>query len=126
MGSEKELRGWVGRRLTCSLPQNLQETLGLSTGLGNKDSVTGNPEGKGVWGTKETPGEEEEEEITTAPTSSSSPVPSPSPTPEDAITYICEYPEARMACMSITDPTGGQTHQGSPRSPDMPVKSPNH
>ncbi|KAL6053643.1 hypothetical protein STEG23_018876 [Scotinomys teguina] len=67
--------------------KNLQEALELPTGVGNEDSIAGNPEGKEVWGTKETQGEEEEE-TTTAPTSSSNPFPSPSPTPEDTITYI--------------------------------------
>lgn len=106
--------------------QNLREALGLPTGVGNEDNLAENPEGKGDWGTKETEGEEEEEETTTAPSSSPSPSPSPSPTPEDTITYICEYPEARMACLSITDPSGGQARKRSPRSPDVPVQSPNH
>lgn len=92
----------MGRRLTCSLPQDLQEALGLPTGVGHKeDNLAENHEGKEVWGTKETPGEEEEEDTTTAPFSSPNPFPSSSPTPEDTITYICKYPaETRMACQS--------------------------
>ncbi|KAL1769427.1 C-type lectin domain family 11 member A [Sigmodon hispidus] len=66
----------------------LKEALGLLTGVGNKDSLPGNPEDERVWGTTESQGEEEDEEATTAPTSSPSPSPSPSPTPEDTITYI--------------------------------------
>lgn len=88
-----------------SLPQNLQEALGLPTGVGNKVNLAESPEGKEVWGTTETQGEEEEEETTTAPTSSPNPFPSPSPTSEDTVTYICEYSEAKMACLSITDQT---------------------
>lgn len=99
----------------CSLSHNLQEALGLPTGVGSNDSLAGNSEGEEVLGTKETQGEEEEEE-TTSPISSSNPFPSPSPTPEDTISYICEYSEARMACVSTTDPYVSQTYQGSSRS----------
>lgn len=111
----------------CSLSHNLQEALGLPIGMGSNDSLAGNSKGEEVLGTKET---QEEEEETTSPIFSSNPFPSPSPTPEDTISYICEYPEARMACLSITDLYIyiSQTYQGSPRSPPqyMPVKSPNH
>lgn len=106
----------------CSLSHNLQEALGLPTGVGSNDSLAENPEGEEVLGTKETQGEEEEEE-TTSPISSSNHFPSPSPTPEDTISYICEYSEVRMACLSTTDPYVPQTYQGSPRSgpsPHMP------
>lgn len=103
----------------------LQEALGLPTGVRNRDSLAGDPEGKSVWGTKEPLGEEEGEDTTTAPTSRPNPFSSPSPTSEDTITYICEYPEVRMPCLYIIGPSGGQTHQGSPESSDVPVKSPN-
>ncbi|XP_012982404.1 C-type lectin domain family 11 member A isoform X2 [Mesocricetus auratus] len=71
--------GWGGaleeeRQRESLMLKNLQEVLGLPTGVGNKD-------------TKEQQ-EEEGEETATAPTSRPSPVPSPSPTPEDTITYI--------------------------------------
>lgn len=102
-----------------SLPQNLQEALGLPTGVGNKDNLAENSEGKEVWEATETQGEEEEEETTTTPSSSPTPFPSPSPTSEDTVTYIREYPEARVASLSITDPTRGQTHQGAPRSQEL-------
>lgn len=97
----------VGRKETDehSLTQDLQEALGLPTGVGNKNNLAENPEDKEVWETTETQGEEEEEETTTAPSSSPNPFPSPSPTPEDTVTYICEYSEARVACLSSTDPT---------------------
>lgn len=69
-----------------SLPQHLQEALGLPTARGD-DNLEGTPEDKGAWETEEgQQGEEEEEEATPIPSSS----PSPSPTPEDAITYIRE------------------------------------
>uniref|UniRef100_A0ABK0LUC6 C-type lectin domain containing 11A n=1 Tax=Rattus norvegicus TaxID=10116 RepID=A0ABK0LUC6_RAT len=71
-----------------SLPQNLQEALGLPTGVGNKDNLAENSEGKEVWEATETQGEEEEEETTTTPSSSPTPFPSPSPTSEDTVTYI--------------------------------------
>lgn len=100
-----------------SLPQNLQEALGLSIGVGNKDNLTENPEDKEVWETTEIQGEEEEEETTTAPSSSSNPFPSPSPTPEDTVTYICEYPEARVACLSSTDPTRRPDTSEGPKVP---------
>lgn len=110
----------------CSLSHNLQEALGLPIGMGSNDSLAGKSEGEEVLRTKETQGEEEEEE-TTSPISSSNPFPSPSPTPEDTISYICEYPEARMACLSITDPYVSQNIKGAPGLPPyMPVKSPNH
>lgn len=98
-----------------SLPQNLQEALGLPTGVGNKDNLPENPEGKEVWETTETQGEEEKEETTTAPTSSLNPFPSLSPTSEDTVTYICEYSEARMTCLSITDPTWRPDTSGRPK-----------
>uniref|UniRef100_A0A8C2N0B8 C-type lectin domain family 11 member A n=1 Tax=Cricetulus griseus TaxID=10029 RepID=A0A8C2N0B8_CRIGR len=64
------------------------EALGLPTGVRNRDSLAGDPEGKSVWGTKEPLGEEEGEDTTTAPTSRPNPFSSPSPTSEDTITYI--------------------------------------
>lgn len=106
----------------CSLSHNLQEALGLPTGVGSNDSLAGNSEGQEVLGTKETQGEEEEEE-TTSPISSSNPFPSPSPTPEDTISYICEYSEARMACLSTTNPYVSQKYQGSSRSAPPPCLS---
>ncbi|ERE70166.1 C-type lectin domain family 11 member A-like protein [Cricetulus griseus] len=66
----------------------LKEALGLPTGVRNRDSLAGDPEGKSVWGTKEPLGEEEGEDTTTAPTSRPNPFSSPSPTSEDTITYI--------------------------------------
>lgn len=107
----------VGRKETDmhSLPQNLQEALGLPIGVGNKDNLAENPEDKEVWETTEIQGEEEE--ATTAPSSSPNPFPSPSPTPEDTVTYICEYPEARVACLSSTDPTRRPDTSEGPKVP---------
>ncbi|GAB1292009.1 C-type lectin domain family 11 member A [Apodemus speciosus] len=81
--------GWGGaleeeRERESLTLKNLQEALGLPTGVGKEE----NSEGKEVWETTETQGEEEEEEATTAPSSSPNPFPSPSPTAEDTITYI--------------------------------------
>ena len=41
-----------------SLTQNLQEALGLPTGVGNEDNLAENPEDKEVWETTETQGHE--------------------------------------------------------------------
>ncbi|XP_028641633.1 C-type lectin domain family 11 member A isoform X2 [Grammomys surdaster] len=85
--------GWGGaleeeRERESLMLKNLQEARGLPTGVGNKDNLAENPEGKEVWKTTETQEEEEGEEATTAPTSSLNPFPSPSPTSEDTVTYI--------------------------------------
>lgn len=75
---------WVGPNIP-SLPQHLQEALGLPAGRGD-ENPEGTPEDEETWGTQEDGQGEEEEETTPTPSSG----PSPSPTPEDTVTYIRE------------------------------------